>query len=587
MVKNLLAVVLVFVATYTQAQYCGNSGTYQCTTSVLAQPWLTPHPDSLPAFVNGQPANTTIFFKNFNTVYFGGGYYTVNSLRIDTVDNLPPGLCWASNKPNNTYANQESGCIQVSGVPCGPTGQYKMRIIVTVDLGFGNAQVDADQAGLKYYVRLKNSGDADVQVDSTQTAANAFIPYGGSCGALPLNAFIGNNTSVCSGSIATLQPVISGGAAPYTYAWSATGNTLSCNNCANPSATITQNSMFTVTVTDANNNTVTDTISYTVTGGSNNFTVTTGGATTFCQGNAVQLTGSSGGSYSYQWLKDNVNIAGATTLQLTAGSSGNYRLLYYNNLCYATSNIVNINTLQAPNAVATAQPATACTGDTITLSAQADTSINQYQWLLGNTTAGTAGTFKATTGGTYKLVVKNTANCYDTTTINLTFKALPQVSLTGNADTTCTNSNTVTLSGGVPAGGTYSGPGVTGAAFSPVQAGAGVHTITYTYTDTAGCSNTANEAIVVDICAGIKDITAQQVQLYPNPVHTSLTVTGHAINNTTTLQVTDATGKTVDVPYSINGTIVRADVQLLAKGLYFITIKTNNSTQKTVFMKAD
>lgn len=587
MAKKLLAAVLVFIATYTQAQYCGNSGTYQCTTSALAQPWLTPHPDSLPAFVNGQQANTTIFFKNFNTVYFGGGYYTVNSLRIDTVDNLPPGLCWASNKPNNTYANQESGCIQVSGVPCGPTGQYKMRIIVTVDLGFGNAQVDADQAGLKYYVRLKNSNDADTPVDSTQTAANAFIPYGGSCGTLPLNAFIGNNTNVCSGSIATLQPVVSGGAAPYTYTWSATGNTLSCNNCANPWATITQNSSFTVTVTDANNNTVTDTISYTVTGGANNFVVTAGGATTFCQGSTVQLSGNSGGSYSYQWLKDNVNIAGATSLQLTAGSSGNYRLLYYNNLCYATSNIVNITTLQASNAVATAQPATACTGDTITLSAQADTSINQYQWLFNSNTAGTSSTINTTAAGAYKLVVKNTAGCYDTTTITLAFKALPQVSLGGNADTACTNSNTITLSGGVPAGGTYSGPGVTGSAFSPAQAGAGIHTITYTYTDTAGCSNSANEEIVVDVCAGIEDISAQQVQLYPNPATTLVTITGNAINNTATLQVADATGKTISVPYTITGAVITADVQLLAKGLYYLTIKTNYTTTQTVLMKAN
>jgi hypothetical protein len=155
------------------AQYCGNSGSTVCTPSgTLTQPGLSPVSDSLPSVVNGTAPNTVIQFKNFDTFAFGGQTVTVNNLTVDTLRNLPSGLCWATNKANNTWANQEDGCIKISGTACDNPGQYKLKIIVTADIGVP-IQTDADAAGLKYFVRLINSGDAEVAVDTNQTAAFA------------------------------------------------------------------------------------------------------------------------------------------------------------------------------------------------------------------------------------------------------------------------------------------------------------------------------------------------------------------------------------------------------------------------------
>src|SRR5206468_2581905 len=55
-----------------------------------------------------------------------------------------------------------------------------------------------------------------------------------------------------------------------------------------------------------------------------------------------------------------------------------------------------------------------------------------------------------------------------------------------------------TLTGGSPAGGTYSGTGVSGNTFNPATAGTGTFKITYTYTDSKGCSNSAATNITVD-----------------------------------------------------------------------------------------
>ncbi|MBK6355142.1 MAG: DUF5011 domain-containing protein [Saprospiraceae bacterium] len=51
----------------------------------------------------------------------------------------------------------------------------------------------------------------------------------------------------------------------------------------------------------------------------------------------------------------------------------------------------------------------------------------------------------------------------------------------------CKTGGNVNLTGASPAGGVYSGPGVSGGIFNPVVAGVGVHSITYTYTDGNGC----------------------------------------------------------------------------------------------------
>lgn len=88
-------------------------------------------------------------------------------------------------------------------------------------------------------------------------------------------------------------------------------------------------------------------------------------------------------------------------------------------------------------------------------------------------------------------------------------------------DTTCQNSTApFALSGGSPAGGTYSGPGVSGGMFNPGVAGPGTHTITYTYTDSSNCSGTATQTVFVDVCTGVSNSDATtSVSVYPNPAH--------------------------------------------------------------------
>lgn len=87
-------------------------------------------------------------------------------------------------------------------------------------------------------------------------------------------------------------------------------------------------------------------------------------------------------------------------------------------------------------------------------------------------------------------------NCSNHCTFTISVYELPVVTCPAGFDI-CLNASPVTLSGGNPAGGIYSGPGVSGGIFDPGTAGVGPHTITYTYTDGYNCTNSCTFTIIV------------------------------------------------------------------------------------------
>lgn len=87
--------------------------------------------------------------------------------------------------------------------------------------------------------------------------------------------------------------------------------------------------------------------------------------------------------------------------------------------------------------------------------------------------------------------------CTNDTVQMLTVFDLPVVTLQA-WDDVCIDAEAIALGGGMPEGGTYSGPGVDNGVFDPALAGIGTHTITYTYEDANGCSNFAEETITVN-----------------------------------------------------------------------------------------
>jgi uncharacterized protein (TIGR02145 family) len=80
----------------------------------------------------------------------------------------------------------------------------------------------------------------------------------------------------------------------------------------------------------------------------------------------------------------------------------------------------------------------------------------------------------------------------------VTVTPLPPTEFTPCTDiTTTTDAKPITLKGGIPMGGAYSGLGVNAGIFYPSLAGPGTHTLVYSYTNVNGCTSTASVTISV------------------------------------------------------------------------------------------
>src|SRR5690606_29968184 len=110
----------------------------------------------------------------------------------------------------------------------------------------------------------------------------------------------------------------------------------------------------------------------------------------------------------------------------------------------------------------------------------------------------TGGQFDPSVGaGSYVITYSYTDGngCSNQVTANQVVDTLPTVIFPALA-ALCDNDNVITLNSAIPAGGIYSGTGVTAGQFDP-SVGAGSYVITYSYTDGNGCSNqvTANQVV--------------------------------------------------------------------------------------------
>lgn len=169
-------------------------------------------------------------------------------------------------------------------------------------------------------------------------------------------------------------------------------------------------------------------------------------------------------------------------------------------------------------------------------------------------------------------------SCSNSAGTTVTVNALPTVTLTLPVATVCVYNSAVTLSGGAPASGTYAGPGVSGGSFTPANAGLGTKTVTYSYTDANGCSNTATDDVVVDACAAINEVSQENLVAYPNPSNGLFSVTMVANNQLTNLNVVDLQGKTMDAGVVVQGTVISIDLTKAANGVYLLQGLSNGET---------
>ena len=239
-------------------------------------------------------------------------------------------------------------------------------------------------------------------------------------------------------------------------------------------------------------------------------------------------------------------------------------------------------------------PTTVCaSGGNTTYSTTGLTGITSYDWVLEPSGAGNvSGTGLTVTviwssgflgEATLKVAGENICGtgAYSNP-VNIT-RYLPEVTLEP-FDWVCLDWPEFELTGGMPAGGEYSGPGVVNGWFNPSSAGVGTHIITYTYSDPNNCENFDTETILVDPCTGINDLSdLSGIKIYPNPTTGMITIGFDQSIGTIEATIVNTLNSVVfrQTSVGITGNIVNIDLSDLVKGIYFIKLRIEDK-EKTV-----
>jgi Secretion system C-terminal sorting domain len=147
----------------------------------------------------GTAVDVTIPFREYYVFPSAVGPIPVKRLRFDSIENLPCGLCWSSNKADNSFINGEDGCIHITGTTNDPIGQYKLRILLSVNstdtmpvYPFILTGQNADLGHIYYYLIVKNTGGTCAAPDTN----SASLSRSASCSPAAIHDLSSNITTV-------------------------------------------------------------------------------------------------------------------------------------------------------------------------------------------------------------------------------------------------------------------------------------------------------------------------------------------------------------------------------------------------------
>lgn len=288
-----------------------------------------------------------------------------------------------------------------------------------------------------------------------------------------------------------------------------------------------------------------------------------------CIGESTTITAS--GGVLYDW-DNGLGLGNSQTVSPTTTTT--YTVIGANASGCTNTDQVTITVHALPNVSAGAD-FSVCEGSQATLYGSG---AFTYTW---NNGVSNGISFTPPSGTTnYTVTGTNQYGCENTDDVNVTVLPLPTVTIDNfTVSSLCTYDAPVALPSGTPAGGYYSGAGVSGNNFDPSLVLPAVHSVSYVYTDGNGCTNYASTDIEVSLCLGIAENGEATFLMMPNPASNSFTIeTGSAHG---TLIVTDASGRKVLEIAQINESI-QVDCSSWQNGTYFVEWLSENGSQQSI-----
>ena len=372
--------------------------------------------------------------------------------------------------------------------------------------------------------------------------------------------------SICAGDSVQISVTATGGGSPYSYAWTPTSG-LSNPFIANPMASPASSTTYTITVTDGCGANVSANTTVNV----NNLPNVTANVSTdsVCTGSGFVPTG--GGALTYVWtggLSDNFYFTPSITDTYTVVGTDV-------NGCSA-SDAVTVEVLPLPAVTANVTSATICAGDSVTFNGSGAVTYSWDNGVTENVPFTPAGTLL------YHVTGFDLFGCSNVDSVTVTVNQIPIATMSGPS-MACDLDAPFTLVG-TPAGGTFSGPGVTGNQFDPSVATAGTHTLMYAYTDSiTGCIGYDSVSVTVDLCLSVTGNNQNPFQVMPNPFSENLTIT---LNEASHIVIYNNLGQLV-LEQNMNAGRSEINTTSLNAGVYFLEVSGSNNKNTIRIVKSN
>jgi hypothetical protein len=363
-----------------------------------------------------------------------------------------------------------------------------------------------------------------------------------------------SSIAVCAGNATTLTAT---GAT--TYTWSTTETTATIT--PTPTATTTD---YTVTGTD-NNNCMNTAVATVTVNALPTLSVT---SVAICVGNTATLT-VNGTATSYTWSTTETTVSisptptAATTDYTVTGTDNNNCI----NMVVATITVNALPTVSVTSAAI-------CSGNTATLTANG--TATSYTWSTTETTASISPTPTATTTD-YTVTGTDVNSCTAMAVATITVNPTPSITFNVSPNIFCTTDPAAALTAS-PAGGAFTGTGVSAGMFDPATAGVGTYTITYMYTDGNNCSAMQDALVTVQNCGiGINQVSnTNAISTYPNPISNDLFIQTNTTFDNAVVEVYSMLGQKV-LTEKLQNNVTRISLDSLNNAVYQIRVYNNTT----------
>lgn len=366
---------------------------------------------------------------------------------------------------------------------------------VVYNWNFGNGSFSAQSNTTHTY---NNAGTYNVSLQITSTTGNACLNQNLTASVTvneaPDISILPATQTVCTGQLATLNVLSVPPAVNPNYTWSPSAS-LSASTGASVSATPSQNTTYTVQVTDGNG--CTNSATATVNIGSSLSISANAANSNICPGEQTTLTAN--GANNYTWTP-NSGLSSSTGASVTASPSASTTYTINGtdaNGCSATATVA-LTILTLPNISINPAAPIICTGQNASLTASG---ANSYSWSPNtaiNTSTGATVTVNPVADATYTVIGTSASGCTAQQTVQITVVNLPSISVTPNNPFVCSGAAAALTASGANSYSWTPNTGLNATVGTTVSASPTV-TTTYTVVGTLISGCTGSTTVVVNL----------------------------------------------------------------------------------------